>query len=1184
MNAQPLYTLAPSDSTKDTQVSHGSMPSQAVLDAIVSCDLKDALVRAQDRHDKIYLLTDTPSFKPIFLRACTQDTRLMCGMEVLTPTQLISSLWDIWGDERKRLSDTERYLAVRDVLEYIDARCKNHDTSHGTSPVAEAVSRDVWDEQASCFNFSVNEGVIRTIADVFKQAYQYIPHVPSSQDDVQRWLVMVARVYGSYIQALGRIEDTELLDALDACLPQDYAWGTCVTAFYKHASYAREFERKSIAWLEKHTTVHHVISHTHKDDIPSYLRQPYDCSPELALLRQHLFSNEGSQQTHLTPTGAFTLLHASGPLATPQIICHTLTSLISSNPFRRALVACQNPQDMWHKLACKLAYAHVRVHGNLRYKLSEIASIQLFFAFVREIVRLAHLADTWSKPHTDEAGCTYISLDDMSWWPPVAIIDFLTCDICEMSIASVYKLDEQWRQNRLLTPQTVLSDLTNPSKVSRTVAKIVRALITKNISSALYHLLDGYMNTVTRGDTRDFYINAQNEQVYTHDQYQDALKHEINVRAYIALKSLCDELVQYSQSIDAPRAHTSALDPADRMHNTLHTVSMLEALSVYKNVDVSVCLEPAKDTHSHEHKEKDTSAALPLSDVSSFVPEVYIMNMHASARQLPQTFDVVVIGDATSTQSPIIPTDTLVSRLLEKLNITPTLPKTNPAYIEFMQVVSCATSHLIVQRELSDTDMKPCYPSVMLSELLSLYGIADDTGAYVPKEAKHCLDRMRTTLDEQDILSCMDPTSCADERVSQAPPLCEHVSCVGKLRDDVRQLVSLPPQGAKGHTHRGSELFLSASQLEAYLRCPYEWFYGRRIHLNDADAKFSPLERGSFAHKVLEDTHRVFFLQASAHVNADENMFEGEKTHALATALHEMASSEAQNVMYEPTYIKEAEITLNSLPTLEYIFDMIWDKTNKHQYLKRPAKEQMRAQALIPHNLADTHELERMKEDIHDFLSFEAIHIRGFVPTCFEWNFGKKNIVEYAGVHVTGSIDRVDIDKYGNVLIIDYKHKSPHGFESTYAPMSSALAKSIADNPTVDALELPRHIQTLLYAQIIRKKFPQLHVVGALYVATQKPYAISGAIKEGFEGRIWGQTPSKTCTTRMCISDSLQFEGIDACGFEGLLDATEKAIAEHIEPLKRGEIAPIDVSDAHRKTCFACACAYQEKRSFAHES
>lgn len=1162
MNAQPLYTLTHSETIQDAPIPKGAIPSQAVLDSVVSPELKDVLVHAQDTHEKIYLLSDTLSLKPVFLHAFAQDTRLMCGIEVLSPTQFISSLWDIWGDGRARLTDTERYLAVRDVLEYIEARSKKQNEGERTSFVAQAVSSDEWDMQAARFDFSVNEGTIQTIADVLQESYQYIPRGAHQDDDVACWLIMVARIYGSYIHARGRIEDTELLDALEMCMPQDYTWGTFVFAWYKDASYTSIFERTIISWLEKHTTIHHVYACANGGAIPSYVRHAYGCAPELDAIRAYLFSEETSPHDRLTPTGALRLLHASGPYATPQIITHALTSLISTKSHTRALIACQDPQDMWHKLAPKLAYANMRVHGSMRYTLSEIPNIQLFFGFAREIVRLICLGDTWSESHSDEEGHSYICLDDMSWWPPVAIIDFLTCDICKMSIAAVYKLDEQWRQNRLLTPQAVLCDLLNPSKVSRTVTKIVRALTTKNISSVLYHLLDAYVDGATQGDTRDFYINAQNEKVYIHHQYEDALSHEVNVRAYTTLKKLCDEVVQYETPLRSSRAPASSLRTSDRMLTILDDIETLETLCAHKTFDVCVCLDPVRDVQTvgdGAREEEDACSRTSTDEVSSVIPDVYIMGMHASARQLPQSFDVVVIGDATSTQSPITPSDTLVSRLLEKLGIVTRTPKTNPAYLEFMQVLSCATSQIIVQRELSDTDMKPCYPSVMLSELMSLYGISDDTGTHDTQEAKSCLTRIRTTLDEQDMLACMDPMSCAHTQPSHTTPFVEHVSYVGNLQDDVRFLVSLPPQGAKAHTKKGAELFLSASQLEAYLRCPYEWFYGRRINLNEADAKFSPLERGSFVHKVLEDTHRAFFVQACAQNSLEEG------------------------VTAEPSYAKEAEITQEHLVVLEHIFDTVWAKTLEHQYLKRPVKEQIRAQALIPHNLADKHELVRMKEDLQDFLAYEAVHLRGFAPTLFEWNFGKRDIVEYAGVHVTGSIDRVDIDRYGNVLIIDYKNKSPHNFEASYAPMSSAFAKKIQEHGLVDTLELPHYIQTLLYAQVIRKAFPQLNVVGALYVATKKPYALSGAVKEGFEDRIWGNSLSRVCTTRMCIPDTLSFAEVEACGFEGLLDATEEAIARSIEPLARGEIAPLDTSDAHIQTCFACACAFQEKRSFAHE-
>lgn len=55
---------------------------------------------------------------------------------------------------------------------------------------------------------------------------------------------------------------------------------------------------------------------------------------------------------------------------------------------------------------------------------------------------------------------------------------------------------------------------------------------------------------------------------------------------------------------------------------------------------------------------------------------------------------------------------------------------------------------------------------------------------------------------------------------------------------------------------------LSASQIESYLECPYKWFSLRRLRLHDADALFSGAETGTFAHRVLEVTHRNLLARA----------------------------------------------------------------------------------------------------------------------------------------------------------------------------------------------------------------------------------------------------------------------------------------------------------------------------------
>ena len=168
--------------------------------------------------------------------------------------------------------------------------------------------------------------------------------------------------------------------------------------------------------------------------------------------------------------------------------------------------------------------------------------------------------------------------------------------------------------------------------------------------------------------------------------------------------------------------------------------------------------------------------------------------------------------------------------------------------------------------------------------------------------------------------------------------------------------------------------------------------------------------------------------------------------------------------------------------------------------------------------------------------------------------------MRYAGVCVTGTVDRVDVNAHGQALVIDYKHKGPSGFFAEYAAFPDGGRKP--DEPLV----LPRRIQSLLYAQVVRRAFPQLEVVGALYLGTRGTHELSGVVAEAQEDLVFGKTLSARRHQRVCVSRSDTFGLEEGAGMDALLDACEQAVAAAVERLSSGDIEarPIDAS----------ACAY----------
>ena len=80
---------------------------------------------------------------------------------------------------------------------------------------------------------------------------------------------------------------------------------------------------------------------------------------------------------------------------------------------------------------------------------------------------------------------------------------------------------------------------------------------------------------------------------------------------------------------------------------------------------------------------------------------------------------------------------------------------------------------------------------------------------------------------------------------------------------------------------------------------------------------------------------------------------------------------------------------------------------------RRPSNNQ----ALVPHSAEDEGLMRSLRRDLLSEIDYEAGLFGGFEPRFFEWSFGRQgDIVEYAGTHLTGTIDRVDVDAHGGLL------------------------------------------------------------------------------------------------------------------------------------------------------------------------
>jgi hypothetical protein len=508
---------------------------------------------------------------------------------------------------------------------------------------------------------------------------------------------------------------------------------------------------------------------------------------------------------------------------------------------------------------------------------------------------------------------------------------------------------------------------------------------------------------------------------------------------------------------------------------------------------------------------------------------IRLMDQLTAAHLPASSADAVLICGLSSEETSIPRDIELADELLSRIGVEPNYDLLAPIRADFARLIAVPRTHLSLERVLKTSDGADAYSAVVLIELLACYGIEGGTSPSKLYQNVSVLfgKDASLSLSETDICKNISDSQSLSQKTRDDVP-----SAAGKIKASLRSFVVVTPEGMTKQDD--PRPLLSASQIETYLECPYKWFSLRRLHLGDADAGFSGAEMGTFAHRVLEVVH----------TQLAEEGFDVHEEAGLARA-HELLN-------------------------LEFCDHL------RHQYLLASASRSQ-PQALIPHTSQQLGRLNGLKNDLDSLLDYEAGLLSGFKPCLFEWGFGRKDdVVSYAGARLVGSIDRVDVDEHGLAAVIDYKHKG--GLATDFTKEYDVFPKGGRD--VKDAFVLPRRVQSLIYAQVMRRAHPELKIVGALYLCTRSSHEIAGAIDGECIERIFAQkSPTSQRLKKICVSRDDDF-GLSSttqplCGMPALLDACEEAIATHIESMCAGDI---EANPTAPDACKYCPVLNCEKR------
>ncbi len=1041
-------------------------------------------------------------------RALADAGGLSLGVTVTTPAAWVDEHWGVWGDGRRLVDDVSR-----DVL-----------TSRVLTRAADLHRPGVTD----------NPGVAGLLGDLARAGLPWLAGAPAPEGATAAEVATVSLLadYAAELSARGLVEPCEAAVALPGLLASAGAKvpPIVLAGFLEMRRAERELvcglaacgEVTLVAHLGKGPAFAQTRSLTEQlgslaadrgaevaHEAGACIPAAQDRASELSALLDALFA--GSPEP-VELSGSVLLLLSAGHSAQAELVAREVRSLADAGAHEVAVVA-PDPAGAWRTLSGKLAARGVSVRAQLIAGVPSLECGRAFLEFASGVARLAELAGTWppSEPVPDapKAGTTRVRLADMSWWPPRELSDFLVSDISHTDARRVRDLDAAWRGNRLLTPGAVLAQLQSERDVSPEVAAATRELLRGRLGSAASKLLAPYVQ---------------------------------------------GEKVGSPAAVEATAALSAVLGVA----KSLKELGFTADPSVPEHLSLVELVELASVALARSHASLRLERSVPGASCAA-----RIMSVSEAARLAPCSVDAVVMLGQTSTSSPVAAPDNALTALLEMYGVEGQPHAMDLARARFAATVRAARCTLALERSLYETDGKDLYPSVMMTEVLACYGIAADI------ELKDLTEFFgRRLIQHSETLVCENLGSAGEPaRLVES----EEVAPAGRIRAEERACVSPPPEGVSAEE---SAPILSASQIETYLECPYKWFSLRRLRLRDADAGFTGAEMGTFAHRVLEVTRRELLARA-----VERSLGGTELADARA------ASSDAMQATAYRELVAELEARAQAVPTVRLPGSSVadpaaleeacavlaeeFDAHLSHQY-QVDRRHHPLPQALVPHAVREEGQLQALRRDLTSLLGYEAGMLAGFEPRFFEWGFGRGGAcVEYAGVRLTGTIDRIDVDAHGQAVVIDYKHKSDNHFAAEY----DVFSKGGADP---SALSLPRRVQSLIYGQVVRRAFPQLKVRAAVYLCTRGSHALAGAVDEEALDAVFGdRPPTNERLARLSVPRAASFGRADEGGMEALLDSCEELIAARLERLLAGDIeaAPLDAA-----ACQFCPVLNCERR------
>lgn len=492
---------------------------------------------------------------------------------------------------------------------------------------------------------------------------------------------------------------------------------------------------------------------------------------------------------------------------------------------------------------------------------------------------------------------------------------------------------------------------------------------------------------------------------------------------------------------------------------------------------------------------------------------VLVTSLERAAARPPCSCGLLVLLDMSASAYPVKAQEDPVGLLRDKLGFPRSGSDALGAHRRMVfRALETARDRIVLSRPRFDEGASESYPSVAWEEVADCYrasgypldedgraAVEDDGDLGVPKS----LGRYALTAGERFLngraYGLRDGDGLRVVEVDRGDPFV--------LRAQAARAACAPAAAD------AAVALLSPSAIEAYLECPAKWFAERRLRIDSVDAQFSAREKGTFAHAVLK---RTFERLAQLGVPKPD-------LHTLGDA------KEVLGCVFDELLAAQAHLDANRGP-------------------------------LVALDALEAEEVRSLGRKLSGYLDREAALLPGFAPRWFELPFGSDEPFPYGGCLISGSIDRIDVNDRGQAVVIDYKGSVGAAYELASAssfrggPGTAGEPDDGCGPDPEGSLYLPHRVQTLIYAQVVRRMLG-LDVVGALYVPYGKPAGRAYALGSYDPGVLGEPDIPGIDGRRNGVSGELA-SAFGVGGFGELVDAVERRIASALCDLASGNVAP----------------------------